>query len=109
MKNPMGYNNFLSYETRLYFKNLFKLIISGEKKLNELREDYYKNNCMKNLFGLIDNSGMGCFSENDLKKYLIDNEIYTDGKSCVLLFLRLDKNRDGKVDICEFEEEFMKI
>ena len=112
MQNKMGCANFLNYETRLYFKNLLKLIILGEKKLNELRQVYNNydiNNPIRNIFGLIDVNGMGFFYENDLKKYLIDKEIYTDAKSCVLLFLKLDKNRDGKVDICEFEEELMKI
>ena len=109
MQNQAACPNYLSYETRLYFKNLLKLIISGEKKLNELREESGNYHSIRDLFGLIDVNGIGYFYEDDLKKYLIDKEIYTDGKSCILLFLKFDKNRDGKVDICEFEEELMKI
>ena len=112
LQHKMGCANFLSYETRLYLKNLLKLIIFGEKKLNELRQVYNNydiNNPIRNIFGLIDANEKGFFDENNLKKYLIDKEIYTDAKSCILLFLKLDKNRDGKVDFCVFEEELRKI
>ena len=103
-------SNYLSYDTKLYFKNLLKLIISGQKKLNELRQGFSNmNDSLKNIFELIDINGCGYFYENELKKYLKDNEIFTDDKSCILLFLKLDKNRDGKVDICEFEKEFQKV
>ena len=101
---------FLSYETKLYFKNLLKLIISGEKKLNELREGYENiKNSLGNIFGLIDLRGAGYFYEEDLKNYLKNNGIFIDNKSSCLLFLKLDKNGDGKVDICEIEEEFQKV
>ena len=102
--------HFLSIETKLYFKNLLKLIISGEKKLNELREGYENiKNSVTNIFGLIDLSRTGYFFEQDLKNYLIDTGIFIDDKSCTLLFFKLDKNGDGKVDICEIEEEFQKV
>ena len=110
MCNSARGRNFLSYETKLYFKNLLKLIISGEKKLNELREGYENiKNSLEYIFGLIDLSRAGYFSEQDLKNYLIDNGIFIDNKSSCLLFLKLDKNGDGKVDICEIEEEFQKV
>ena len=102
--------NYLSYDTKLYFKNLLKLIISGEKKLNELKlENSNMNNSLRNIFELIDINRYGYFYENELKNYLIDNRIFIDDKSCNLLFLKLDKNRDGKVDMCEFEEEFQRV
>ena len=102
--------NCLSYETKLYFKNVLKLIIEGEKKLNKLREGYSNiNNSLRNLFELIDTNGIGYFYENELKNYLRKNGIYSDDKSCSLLFLKLDKNRDGKVDMREIEEEFQII
>ena len=103
-------SNYLSYDTKLYFKNLLKLIISGENKLNELRLGYSNmNNSLRNIFDLIDINGYGYFYENELKKYLKDNGIFTDDKSSILLFLKLDKNRDGKVDICEIQDEFQKV
>ena len=110
MENTLSCCNSFSYETKLFFKNLLKLIISGEKKLNKLREGNLNVNIsLRNIFGLIDTRGAGYFYENDLKKYLIENGIFTDDKSCTLLFLKLDKNNDGKVDICEMEDEFKPI
>ena len=92
-------------------KNLLKLIISGEKKINKLREgnlNIDSSNLRKN-FGEIDRYGKGYFFENDLKQYLIRSRIFTDDESSCLLFLKLDKNNDGKVDICEMEDEFKPI
>ena len=100
----------LSYEAKLYFKNILKLIISQEKKLNKLKQGYLNlNNNLRNIFDLIDINGMGYFYENDLKNYLRKNGILASDKCCNVLFLKLDKNRDGKVDISEFEDEFKII
>ena len=75
-----------------------------------MKEGYLNiNNDVRNIFELIDINGMRYFYENDLKKYLINNGILSNDKTCNLLFLKLDKNRDGKVDICEFEDEFKII
>jgi Ca2+-binding EF-hand superfamily protein len=101
----------LCYDTKLFLKNLLKLIISGEKKMNKLREGNLNIDIsnLRNIFREIDRSGAGYFYENDLKRYLIENGIFTDDKSCCLLFLKLDKNNDGKVDMCEMEDEFQPI
>ena len=94
----------------MFFKNLMKLILSGEKNLNKARENFSNNiNYFKNLFEIIDINGFGYFYENELRNYLIEKGIFIDDKSCKLLFLNLDKNKDGKIDICEMEEEFKPI
>lgn len=106
----MGFENAFSYETKLFFKNLIKLIISGEKRLNNLKKEYSNVNCaLENIFGLIDLNRAGCFNENELNNYLIEKGIFTDDKSSCLLFLRLDKNKDGQIDFCEIEDEFQPI
>ena len=108
--NSRRYNNFFNYETKLFFKNLMKLILSGEKNLNKARENFSNNiNYFKNLFEIIDINGFGYFYEKELRNYLIEKGIFIDDKSCKLLFLNLDKNKDGKIDICEMEEEFKPI
>ena len=106
----IGSENNLSYDTKLYLKNLLKIIISGEYKLNILREEFSGiNYSLKNIFELIDLNGCGFFVEKDLKNYLIQNGIFRDDKSCALLFFKLDKKKDGKVDYCEIENEFQQI
>ena len=105
-----GSENNLSYDTKLYLKNLLKIMISGEYKLNILREECSGIHCsLKNIFGLIDVNGCGFFLGNDLKNYLIQNGIFRDDKRCVLLFFKLDKKKDKKVDICEIEDEFRQV
>ena len=108
-KNDDSENN-LSYDTMLYLKNLLKIMISGEYKLNLMREDCSGINfSTKNIFGLVDFNGCGFFLEKDLKCYLIQNGIFRDDKRCALIFYKFDKKKDGKVDICEFENEFQHI
>ena len=105
-----GSENNLSYETKLYLKNLLKIMISGEYKLNILREEFSGiNYSLKNIFGLIDINQCGFFLENDLKNYLIQNGIFRDDKRCSIVFFKLDKKKDRKVDICEIEDEFRQV
>ena len=105
-----GSENNLSYDTKLYLKNLLKIMISGEYNLNILREECSGIHCsLKNIFGLIDVNGCGFFLGNDLKNYLIQNGIFRDDKRCALLFFKLDKKKDRKVDFCEIEDEFRQI
>jgi len=105
-----GSENNLSYDTKLYLKNLLKIMISGEYKLNILREECSGIHCsLKNIFGLIDVNGCGFFLGNDLKNYLIQNGIFRDDKRCVLLFFKLDKKKDRKVDFCEIEDELRQV
>ena len=108
MSNSRGFNNSFNYETKLFFKNLLKLIISGEKNLNKMKENISINS-LKNFFELIDINGFGYCYEEDLKNYLNENGLFIDDKSCKLLFLKLDKNKDGKIDMCEIKEEFQLL
>ena len=61
---------------------------------------------LKDLFNLIDTNLSNDINFDDLEQYLKKNNILINIKDANLLFIRFDKNRDGKIDYCEFEEEF---
>ena len=48
---------------------------------------------------------MGYFTNNDLTVYLKKNKIYSNSLENDLLFIRLDKNRNGKIDYKEIYDE----
>ena len=92
--------------TRIYLKNLFNSLIDYENKFNMAKKGYaalrYK---LMDVFKGIDKFGFGYFNDADLAKYLKDNYAFTTPKDSDLLFIRLDRNRNGKIEYSEIEDE----
>ena len=81
-------------------------IIKHENNFNFLRRGFTTLNLkLKHIFENIDISKMGYFTNNDLINYLKKNNIYIDSLNTDLLFIRLDKNRNGKIDYKEIYDE----
>lgn len=96
----------LNDSTKDCLKDLLNRIIDLEKDLNEDR---------KNL-GEVDLEGIfECFkngkdlSHDEFIKYLQDNGLFNDIKEAELLFVRLDKNRDGKIQQREIKDEITPV
>ena len=95
-----------SNKTLSLLKNLLDTIIKYENKFNFMRRGFTTLNLkLKKLFGKIDTGKTGYFSHNDLEVYMKNNRIFTDNKELNLLFIRLDKNRNGKIDFKEIYDE----
>ena len=90
--------------------NLFKLIIDSEKDINNMRRSCgsLRSN-LKDIFGLVDNQGKRCFTDEELLDYLQNNGLLDNNKAADLLFIRLDKNRNGKIYYPEVEEELQPV
>ena len=61
------------------------------------------------LFKLIDTNNYGFFDYSNLINYLQKSKIDFKQLNADLLFIRLDKNRNGKIDFKEFEDEFLGL
>ena len=95
-----------SNRTLSLMKNLLDEIIKYENKFNFMRRGFTTLNLkLKKLFGKIDTGKNGYFSNDDLVVYMKKNRIFTDNKELDLLFIRLDKNRNGKIDYKEIYDE----
>ena len=93
-------------ETLSLLKNLMDAIIKYENNLNFLRRGFTTLNLkLEKIFGNIDIKKLGYFTNNDLTLYLKKNNIYTNSLETDLLFIRLDKNRNGKIDYNEIYDE----
>ena len=92
--------------TKIYLINLFRLIISCEDQLNIIRENILEiKTQIERIFNKIDNSGLGFISDMELYLYLKNIGININELQSALIFIRFDKNRDGKIEIWEIEEE----
>ena len=99
-------HQFFSNQTLSLMKNLLDEIIKYENKFNFMRRGFTTLNLkLKKIFGKIDMGKKGCFSNDDLVMYMKKNRIFTDNKELDLLFIRLDKNRNGKIDFKEIYDE----
>ena len=101
---------YFSFCTINCLRNLFNTIINCENKLNEMRKQLINVKLgLPNIFGLIDARKKRYFEEEDLKVYLYTRGIFTNERDCDLLFIKLDRNRNGKVELYEIEEEIKPI
>ena len=90
--------------------NLFKLIIDSEKEINNMRKlNAGLRANLKDIFGLMDNQRRGCFTDEELLDYLQNNGLLENNKAADLLFIRLDKNRNGKIFYPEVEDELQPV
>ena len=85
--------------TRNGLSNLFSNILSYERRLNEDKKNMTMVRAkMPSLFREFDQNGLGHFKEEDLKNYLRNNSALASDKEKDLLFIRLDRNRNGKIE-----------
>ena len=102
--------NVFSFGTINLIRNLFNLIIKEENTINNMRRNMGTLRIkLRDIFGLIDKMKNGYFNNNDFLLYLQNERIPYDDKDADLLFIRLDKNRNGKIDYREIEDELQTL
>ena len=107
---PFKSFNVFKVDTLIYLKKVFMSIIDFENKLNNFRKNLYGISLkIKNIFNLFDKRDIGFFNFEDYVLYLKENGLYDDNLKIDLLFIRLDKNRNGKIELYELEEEMNYI
>ena len=96
----------LSFLTRTYLKNVLNLIIESENKLNLMKKGFTTLRLkLTDIFKLIDRIGLGYFNNADFTDYLKCNNLYPSSKEADLLFIRFDRNRNGKIEKYEVKDE----
>ncbi len=100
--------NLISEETKEIIKNVLNIIIRYEIEINERRKDLsILLNKLKDIFNLFDKNGIGYFGFNEFINYMKENNLLDDKElNPDLLFIRLDKNRNGKIIFEELIDEF---
>ena len=99
----------LSNETLENIRNLFILILTSEKKINDMK-NYIKSLYNVNIPFIFNNyiSFNNIFANDfQMESYLKKNGIFINQKGADLLFIRLDKNRDGKFTLDDFLREVL--
>ena len=100
--------NLISNETKEIMKNVFNIIINYEVEINEKRKDLLiLKRKLKDIFYLFDKKDIGFFGFEEFKKYIEENKLINDKNlNGDLLFIRFDKNRNGKIIFEELSDEF---
>ena len=99
-----------SYRTMSTLKDLFNFIIDAENDINNMRRTFGTLRLkLRDIFGLLDQSRNGYFNNDEFIDYLIKENLLVVNKDADLLFIRLDKNRNGKIDYKEIEDEVQTL
>ena len=104
--------NIFSFNTRNDIKDLFKLIIEEENILNNIRKEFsltLKKTYLEEFFKEMDIMRNRYFNQQDLLIYIQKKGIFIDENACDLLFIRLDRNRNGIIEFEEIEKEINSI
>ena len=64
---------------------------------------------LKEIFALLDKDGKGYFEIEEMIVYFTNNGLLDNNNEANLLFIRLDKNRNGKIDFPEVEDELQTL
>ena len=102
----------LSNNTINVLKDFFGLLISSEQKIEMLRQriSSMKGIDIKKIYTeQIDQYGYGFNSDEDLEGYLKRKGIQYQQRDADLLFIRLDRNRDGKISLDDISLELTPL
>ena len=102
--------DFFNEKTKNDLKNLFELIINCEDEINNDRKNLGTLRLkLKDIFGLLDKDGKGYFEQEEMMVYFTNNALLDNNKEADLLFIRLDKNRNGRIDFQSVEDELQTL
>ena len=96
--------------TKIYLINLIRLIIQYENELNLIKKNIAGINMyLKDIFNKIDKSGLGFISDFEFLMYLRNCGINCNETEISLIFSKLDKNKNGKIELWEIEDELKSL
>jgi Ca2+-binding EF-hand superfamily protein len=99
-----------SQETLNCLRNLFMGIFNGEFILNKIKESFTSLKIkFSDIFKLLDPTGTGFIDEKELAIFMQKNGIFKSNNECDLLFLRLNKARNGQIEFQEMCDEIEPI
>ena len=109
-KNHKNDNDIFLLSTKIYLINLIRLLIQCENELNLIKKNIIGINIhLKHIFNKIDKGGLGYISDIEFLTYLKNCNINCSETEFILVFSKLDKNKNGKIEINEIEEELRPL
>ena len=99
--------SFLGKEINNMLNCLFKYLIDFENKANIEKKSLSIN--YKDVFNELDTERQGYFNFDNFYDYLKGYDLIEENINPDLLYIRLDKNRNGIIDLEEFEEEMKPL
>ena len=97
----------LGREINNMLNSLFKFLIDFENKANIEKKSL--NIDFKDVFNELDNEKQGYFTFNNFLDYLKGYDLIEENINPDLLYIRLDKNRNGIIDLEEFAQEMTPL
>ena len=96
--------NIFFTSTKIVLKNLLEMIIESERMIEKEREKLSKIFTLnvRDFYNKIDKMKNGYFSVLDLNLFLKSYQVIYIPKEADLLFIRLDRKREGKISLNDF-------
>ena len=97
----------LGREIYIMLNKLFKFLLDFENKANIEKKSL--NIDFKDVFNELDTEKQGFFTFENFLDYLNGYELIEENINPDLLYIRLDKNRNGIIDLEEFAAEMIPL
>ena len=98
--------NVFSRQTKELYKKLFLVIMEEEERLEKFREKLnVTNEIMKELFHKINGNDDEVCDKKEFANYCLRKGVCKEKKDAYLIFIRLNRNRDGGIEDKEFGVE----
>jgi Ca2+-binding EF-hand superfamily protein len=97
----------LSRQVKYSLNKLFKFLIDFENKANIEKKSLNVN--FKEVFNELDTEKQGFFTFENFLDYLNEYNLIEENINPDLLYIRLDKNRNGIIDLEEFAQEMTQL
>ena len=107
---PCRCPNVFNFSTISTLRNLFNLILNCENNINNDRKNFGNlRQKIEDILGLLDYLRRGYFTNSDLIVYLQNKKLFSSNRDADLLFIRLDKHRNGTVDYKNVADELQPL
>jgi Ca2+-binding EF-hand superfamily protein len=93
-------------DTRSQFQHFWRQFFSAERKFEALKYQINKNFCLREAFNFLDIEAQGFITTSDFRERLANAGFFATERELKGLMYRFDRDKDGRVTLRDFKDQF---
>lgn len=99
-------SDYFRSDTRLQFQHFWGQIFSAERKFEAIKYELNKNFCLREVFNFFDIKSQHSITTDNFRQRLADAGFFATDRELKGLMYRFDRDKDSKVDLKDFKDQF---